>query len=328
MASATRDSSPPDAMRASGRGGSPGFGASRNSTWSAPLRSSDAGTHVDRERPVRESRGPGARRSRRRPAARLQRCARWSAAPQPRPQLPGAPAPGLRVALGRPRGRATGRPPRGSARRARGPPPPSRRTCAAAHRACRGALPIARGPGRRSRDPTRPQELGRDVLDLRLDPFQPAGQLGEPSVQARQLGRGADARGRPGRANRLRPTSTSWASPASRVSRSAFAAAPSRPRSVVDLAGARRRSVDLGRGVVGQLQPPRELCGINVELAQRCLVLAPRPDGVGNPVPQIAECRQTRRAGLAERACQAAVADRAGRGSRPAARRFPRAASP
>ena len=36
IASATRDSSPPDAIRASGRAGSPGFGASRKTTWSTP----------------------------------------------------------------------------------------------------------------------------------------------------------------------------------------------------------------------------------------------------------------------------------------------------
>ena len=39
IARATRDSSPPEAIRASGRGGSPGFGASRYTTWSMPAAS-------------------------------------------------------------------------------------------------------------------------------------------------------------------------------------------------------------------------------------------------------------------------------------------------
>ena len=65
MASATRDISPPDAMRASGRAGSPGLGASRKATSSAPRRVEIRLAPGRRRRPPAESRGRPARRSQR-----------------------------------------------------------------------------------------------------------------------------------------------------------------------------------------------------------------------------------------------------------------------
>ena len=54
-ASATRDSSPPDAMRASGRAGSPGLGASRKRDRVGAGRVEGRGVDVDAERGDREA---------------------------------------------------------------------------------------------------------------------------------------------------------------------------------------------------------------------------------------------------------------------------------
>ena len=74
------------------------------------------------------------------------------------------------------------------------------------------------------------------------------------------------------------PTRTSCASPAEPRQSFGVGCGTKARAQLVDLARAQAGRFDLGRGVVGQLQPSLDLARIDLQLAQRRVVLAPRPD--------------------------------------------------
>ena len=265
MASATRDSSPPDAMRASGRGGSPGLGASRNATSSAPVASSGRRLDVDRER-----RRPGspARRARR-VTAGARRCR-------------GVPARAAQARRGGLRGRrAAAR--ASAARRARSAPSPRRRS-ASARRRCAvrehrllGLAVLAQQPVQRRPAAPRARRCpsaasASDVLAGRR-----SSSATSSTSASRPASRSARSRGRrieraparsPSRAARASRSRAPLPSPTRQLVRRRPAArrcaARARPRpgasrSSSTSPGRGRRRLDLVRRVLGQLEAALEL---------------------------------------------------------------------
>ena len=241
MASATRDSSPPDAMRASGRAGSPGLGANVKTTSSIPVASNCHGVAIDLDgrAPAPPAAGATATRNwvRREPepdqapppsadsalGRRRRPLVDRIAAASGRPREQGRASSAARAARARHRGRAAG--------------PPRRPSLAVlddgrlvvavaplqgedhAEAVPRGRASVARVVvdllDQRAR-------LGGDVLELGLEPGEPLGEPAQrPSNRATSrgcpLGAGDRARGRPARFRRAASRATS-AAPAAIVS--------------------------------------------------------------------------------------------------------------
>ena len=209
IASATRDSSPPEAIRASGRAGSPEFGASDEHDLV------DAG-RVERDARRRRARPPARPVGRRRAAERdvehavreaerdEHRADRVGRAPVPpraratdSAAAAAATSPSSRassrrggVALRR-RARAAARPRRPPARRGRSPRPRRRRSGARGRRSRESRSSSARelAPGRARRTRPARARLGGDVVELRLEAGEPVGQRLEPRVEPGQAAR-------------------------------------------------------------------------------------------------------------------------------------------
>ena len=345
IARATRLISPPEAILASGRAGSPEFGASRNTTWSTPLASnasaspssstagssSSAGSPAegDLEHAVREAERHEHRPDRRRrapvppPPGRPTGAAAATATSLQESRVLGLAGVALVVEPAQPV-RLGERP----ARRGRSPPPRRRRSVARGRRSRRAAPRGERAPlgrarrTRPARGPSRPTSSA-----LRLEAGDPLGERLEPPVEpgeaARLVGRDRDGvagaplvgRERLVRASRCRGRSprraaSRRAGPGSRRPRPG-AAAPPRSRSP-----RARRSRAGGPARAGRARAPRAPPGSPA---------SGRPPRSSSPAA--ARGRRTRRAGRAASARRGVAAGRAGRGSRRGRRRRRRGAS-
>ena len=222
IARATRLSSPPDAIRASGRAGSPAFGAKPEDDLVDPARVERDRVAVDLDRRLVASAG-------RRPSADLEHAGREAELARAPPST-AAPSPAgrrrraadrsaaaaatrsrsrassaWRRARARRRGRAAARPPRPRARRGRSPPPRRRRTVARGRRS-RDSRSASRASSAGSWS-TRLGEVAdrlADVVELRLEAGQALGERLEPGVEPGRASR-ASRRSRPRSRSRAPP---------------------------------------------------------------------------------------------------------------------------
>ena len=329
-ASMTRDSSPPDAVSRRAAAGTPGLGAMRNSTASAPVGPTGvlALAQLDRERralhrqlgqPLAHGVGQLRRGPRRAPA----RSAAPSGQVGPR---------GLQLRRrGLERGRRRPPAPRaapGSARRARGPPRSSRRACAPAG-AGRPGVPRRRPASLALRLGVEPlgvaAQLAREVVGLQRDGAPALGEPVERRVDARLRVERGPARGQQRYGARAL------------VGRGRLRGAQRPPRAAPRGAAAARARPSGARARPGRARPPRSPRSSNSSRSSsrsrapavaRSSSSAPsssrtRADRRARtpPAARRARRRRSRRAGRAARRPASAGGARAGRRRRAAARR-------
>ena len=308
IARATRLSSPPEAMRLSGRAGSPGFGASRKTTWSIPVASNDTRVAVDLDRRFVRAGRPATEGD-------LEHVAAGSRAPRaPSPTLAASEAP-TRAA------------PAGQLGGVRRPPPEQERSVVGlapspflVHRAKAldlGGRALAVGDDRGlvvavpplERDDDRQalldrREGGRVVIDPVGEHPRLGGDVGELGLgSAEALGRAPRSAGRAGRCGAPRaaprptvsrapdpsPVSASWIASAPRAIASPCWAAPRRASRPAASPTLQAGGGDLGRLVSGDLDPARQLARIQGEGRERRPVRAPAFDGVRHPGAHVSE---------------------------------------
>ena len=328
MASATRDSSPPDAMRANGRGCSPGLGASTKRDGVGAGEVQRRRQQLHRERAVREAQLPergGDLRAeafrRRVPGPRQRLCRVACLALQPLRRglaacpLPFQPAQPVRL---RPRPLAVRQDGLLVVAVLAQQPVERRRAAPPAARDRRRPPPIRRAAA---------PQLRRDVLDLGLQAQRGA----PPGPASRSSSRASSAASRAASASWSRaplpsPASRSWTCADSLTRRSALLAAASRARSASTSPGCGAAASISAAACSASSRRRASSPGVELQLAQRGLVLAPRLHGLADGrhqrrVPAVRVQQVALRA-----AAPAAAAGRAGRGSRRARRPSPRAA--